>query len=610
MSVALMTPPQKSDPWLQAYCDPSAPEIFGSITTPVEVWRYDPFDVEAIHQEARERFAQLVDRVIQRRSNLSRGGILVLLGESGSGKTHLMRAFRNYVHTRQIGYCAYMQMASQISNYARYLLNSLIDSLDRAYNPTGEDSTTSLDYLSRRLVAQIPSITEDDRRKLCEEEGDLSQTINQYADRLTALDRFHTCDLELIRIFLHLYREDHRIHKRAVMWLRCQNLTDFDRHWIGQAVPRTDEADPMRMLCAVAQLIGAIQDVPLIFLIDQLEDLQNLEQPVEQFRRLVDTVAALTDQASNLIIVLACLEDYYHANKQHLIRSKIDRLENPYPPMRLISLRSIEEIRKIIERRLEYLYQERDLSTPPDCLYPLRSDELERLAQMRTRDILDLLRRHQEECRRTGQFVSLVQVIDKNGPPDNGNGTAVPQENWNNFLANFSPEQGIPDNERELAQLLARMIALCSAEMPNGVHFSQPKADHNCIELEVQFANRKDQLLVAVCNARAQGGGLLRQLEHVQQRANGRAVAIVRTLEFPKSGESLKLMATLLRQNGRRLRLHDSELRHMLAFEQFATQSCQHPAFARWRRQFRPLTQLSFFQELLNLEGMIPPPPP
>jgi energy-coupling factor transporter ATP-binding protein EcfA2 len=608
MSVAPVPPPGSPDNWLQAYCDPCAPEIFGSITTPGEVWRYDPFDVEAIHQEARERFAQLVDRVMQRR-NLSRGGILVLLGESGSGKTHLMRAFRNYVHTRHIGHCAYMQMSSQISNYARYLLNFLIDSLDKPYDPTGEDSITSLNYLSRNLAAQIPSVVEEDLRRLREGDGDFSDAINEYADRLMALDRFHTCDLELIRIFLHLYREDYRIHKRAVMWLRCQNLTDFDRRWIGQAVPRTDEADPMQMLRTIAQLIGAIQDVPLIFLIDQLEDLQNVEQPVEQFRRLVDTVTALTEQSPNVIVVLACLEDYYHANIQKLTRSKIDRLENPYPPTRLTSLRTIEEIHQIVQRRLEYLYREKDLLPPCDSLYPLRLHELESLVRMRTRDILDLLRRHQEQCRKAGQYVPLQRVIGGVSPPPP---PPPPPDNleemWNEFLGVFRAE--IPDDESDLAQLLARIIALCSVEMPEGVHFGQSKADQNCIELEIHLPDRTDRLLVAVCNARAQGGGLLRQLQHMQQRANGRPVTIVRTLEFPRTGRSLELIATLLRQNGRRLRLHDSELRHMLALEQFATQYCRHPDFAGWRRQSRPLTQLPFFQELLNLEGMIQPSPP
>mgnify|MGYP005838896025 CR=1 FL=1 len=593
---------KETDYWIQAYCDPSAPEIFSSITTPTEIWQNDPFDVETIHQEARERFAQLVDRAL--RQNLTRGGILLLLGESGSGKTHLMRAFRNYVHTRQIGYCAYMQMTSQTSNYARYLINYLIDSLGRAYDPTGNDSSTSLDRLSQSLAASIPSLSEEERRFLRDAEGDLSDMIIQYADRLTALDRFHACDVELLRIFLHIHRDDHRVQSRAVMWLRCQNLTDSDRRWIGQAVPRHDEADPLRMLCTIAQLIGAVQNVPLIFLIDQLEDLQNLEQPVEQFRRLVDTLTTLTDQAPNTIVVLACLEDYYIVQKQQLPKSKLDRLENPIPPIRLTSQRALEDIHQITQRRLEYLYRDLSLPPPPHPLYPITSQELEYLNNLRTRDILNQLRQHQERCRQAGHYVPLRPIDSqppcfvKPQPP-----TGEIEEAWNNFLGSFTAD--VPKEEEAIAELLARMLVFCSAEMSKGIHFGQPHADRNFIEVETHLPpNRIDRLLIAVCNKRPQGGGFLRQLQHVQHRAGEIPVAIVRTIDFPKSGESCQWIARLLKQRGRRIRLHDTDLRYMLAFEAFIQHQGQHPHFLHWQQHCRPLTQLPFFKELLDLDEL------
>ena len=93
-----------------------------------EIWRPDPFDVETIHDEAREVFRRLVARASMTPRPTS-GRILLLKGESGSGKTHLMRAFRNWAHGERRGYCGYMQMTSAADDYGRYVLNNLIDSL-------------------------------------------------------------------------------------------------------------------------------------------------------------------------------------------------------------------------------------------------------------------------------------------------------------------------------------------------------------------------------------------------------------------------------------------------------------------------------------------------
>ena len=601
MTTTAILPPDSSitsaDPWIQAYCDPKAPEIFSSIITPADVWSPDPFDVETIHQEARERFAQVVDRVIQGRLS-SRGAIQLLLGESGSGKTHLMRAFRNYVHSRNLGYCAYMQMTSQTNNYARYLLNNLVDSLEKRYDTSTHDTSTALARLSEALVDAIPSLTEEERQDLKSWDGDLSDAIVQYADRLTALDRFHRCDLELIRIFLHRYRDDYRVHNRVAMWLRCQNLTDQDRRFIGQATPHVDEADPLRMLCAIAQLIGAIQRVPLIFLIDQLEDLQNLEQPVEQFRRLVDTITTLTDQAPNTIVVLACLEDYYVAHRQQLPKSKLDRLENPFQSVRLMSQRSEKEICQIVQRRLRHLYEERGLDPPQNPLYPFTAQELEKVRNQRTRDILDQLRRHQELCRQAGRYLPFPPGDTPPPPPPP---VVALEKEWNDYRDNFQAE--VPETEEEIAELLARVVGYCSQEMTNGVHFGQPQADRNLIELEIHGRDGGvDRRLIAVCNKKVQGGGLLKQLEQVQRRAGEIPVDLVRSLDYPKTGQATTLVARLIKHKGRRLSLSNSDLRYMLAYEAFAQQKRQHPSFSTWQQHGRPLTSHPFLKELLHLD--------
>lgn len=143
-----MTPAASTaDRRLEVFCSAAGPEIFHSIVGHQEIWMPDPFDVPTIHEDARDTFRQLLNRAA---AGPATGKLLLLQGVSGSGKTHLMRAFRNMVHEER-GYCGYMQMTSAATNYARYALSNLIDSLDQPYRPP-EVQTSGLSRLSLGLL--------------------------------------------------------------------------------------------------------------------------------------------------------------------------------------------------------------------------------------------------------------------------------------------------------------------------------------------------------------------------------------------------------------------------------------------------------------------------
>src|SRR5262249_52159270 len=86
------SPDSPADPRIAAFCSPEHPEVFHAVAYRNDLWKQDPFDVETIHAEARATFQRLVLRAT---SPAPAGRILLLQGEAGSGKTHLMRAFRN-----------------------------------------------------------------------------------------------------------------------------------------------------------------------------------------------------------------------------------------------------------------------------------------------------------------------------------------------------------------------------------------------------------------------------------------------------------------------------------------------------------------------------------
>src|SRR5688500_15542472 len=122
-----------------------------SITWEDDLWRADPVDVEAIHAPARRKFAELLDAVTGGRASSGQARILLFHGQSGAGKTHLIRALRTSAHRAGKAYFGYAQMTPDVANYADYYLRRLITSLERPYDPDN-GGESGLSRLTNRLV--------------------------------------------------------------------------------------------------------------------------------------------------------------------------------------------------------------------------------------------------------------------------------------------------------------------------------------------------------------------------------------------------------------------------------------------------------------------------
>ena len=197
-----------SDARLAAFLSPLAPEIFHSVQHRHEIWREDPFDVDSLHADARAVFSRLLSRATTP-PGLPSGRILLILGESGSGKTHLLRAFRNQVHGEGLGYVGYMQMTTATQNYGRYMLSNLIDSLDQPYNELLSPTTSGLMRLAQAVASRCPAPV---AARLSDEDADVHAAVLEGAD---AIVRRYDVDLDLVRALLYLSRDDALIKSRA-----------------------------------------------------------------------------------------------------------------------------------------------------------------------------------------------------------------------------------------------------------------------------------------------------------------------------------------------------------------------------------------------------------
>jgi AAA ATPase domain/Helicase HerA, central domain len=600
-AVAPIERPADVAPRMAAFLAPASPEVFHSIATPNTIWKADPYDVETIHAEARAAFEHLLYRA-GRTPPPPAGAVLVLLGEAGSGKTHLMRAFRTRAHEQGSGYCGYLQMTCEAGNYARYMLNNLIDGLEQPYAPDGP-TRTGLARLSGALLESVPGLSgvDIDAFRTGESEVDPALLVDDSADRLQTAPRFRGCDLELLRVMLHLQRNDNRVHKRALMWLRCQEMGPRDLDWIGGAVPRSDGAEPMRMLQQLARLTHAVHEVPLVLLIDQLEDMANQSAPVDRFLKVIDAITAFTDTIPNTVVVLACLEDYFKTNLDKLNRAKQDRVVRDPEPIRLLGNRTLDEIREMTARRLAHLYDTAEVNADPaDLIYPFRDDHLFGLNNLRTRDALDFLRRHHQHCITVGRWE------EPQGSPILAPVAAEHDLDalWNDFRAAFTAT--VPDEEEALARVLAESIRRGTSELPEGFYLECAPPDGRYLEVEIHKPdNGVDKRLAAVCNAHTRGTAFGKQIAELEERAGENAIAVVRTTDFPKAGKVIKHIAGMLKRDGEKVVVADAEWRCMLAFEAFRAAYEQRPDFGAWQKAARPLSELASLQKILRLSKLV-----
>ncbi|NEP62092.1 MAG: ATP-binding protein [Symploca sp. SIO2G7] len=387
----------------ELFCSQQSLDVFHPVIHQHQIWHPDPYDVETIHQPARDTYERLGNRIGQDIASDS-GRILLLLGEAGAGKTHLMRTFRNQLHEQNKGFFSYMQMTSAVTNYGRYVLRNTIDSFDKPYyQPLG--ATTGFLKLSNALAEDRQVIRSNELALL--QSGDLTKEelldlLYPAAERVVALERFKGVDLDLVRALRYLQAGRPDINAKVFKLLRCESLTPYDSTMLGGMGPKDQADDPLRMLQSLAYLIQAVTDGALVVCVDQLEDINETRDAGQRFRRAMQTLITLAE-VPNVIAIIACLNDFYERLKAHLPKPQLARLELDPDPVKLTAVRTADEIRVIVARRLQTLYESADLFVEADSLYPFPEAIVDHLSGLTTRDILDWCRAQRENSIATQQ---------------------------------------------------------------------------------------------------------------------------------------------------------------------------------------------------------------
>ena len=586
---------------VQAFLAPT--RVFTAVQQASSIFEDDPFDVETIHKDARVGFEQLVDRATTPSQIADRGRMLLVLGDSGAGKTHLLRGFRRYVHEYGRGFIVYAQLQSGTDDYTRYLLHHLVDSLGRPYaGPSGE--RTGLHELASGLPRLVGQPLKGRIDRLADETWDTPASLTEYVHELTdELLREHdlaSFDPDLLRVMLYALHPDQRTTSRVYKYLRCEDMSSYDRKWIGDVVPRTGDDHPHWMIHELGRLAAVTQGAALVLMVDQA-DLAGFEAASNRmFRRAVDTLYRIVSELPSAVAVISCLSDLYSTVRGELNRPALDRLEKDPPIARLQINRSYPEIEAIVARRLSWLFAEQGtVHRPEEPVYPIPEAELRQLENRRTRDVLEWCHQFQVRCAIAGKIVE-AEGITASVVPEPPQKVEADLDQlataWND--ATHARGIDVPDEEDELVAVIGSAAQACADEL--GLTLTTPARKNGALRLELGAAGERVELAIAVTNRGYQRGSFAGQIEALRKAAGKATPVAVRTLEFPHGEASHQVVAQLLRAGGRRVYLDASTLRTLVAFQRF------HPAFpadrvAAWRQRDRPISTLPVMSEIFDL---------
>ncbi len=608
-----------------------------SITWEDDLWRADPVDVPEIHAKARQKFNDLLTTVTSGRGYHVQDRILLFHGQSGAGKTHLLRALRTDSHRSGQSYFGYAQMTPDVQNYADFYLRRLVHSLEKPYDPDrfGE---SALSRLTNRMVLDSEVISSEDLDRLRDETLDdkqLARLILRLADQIVACDKFQTqeLDINIVRALLYLQRRDPRIDQRVRQYLNGRNLTPIAHEAVSALDPNDGEDRAFEIIKALGALVWTVDRAALVFCIDQVEDLRFFDNAEDRFQRAVRDLIQIANRLTNAIIIISCLEDFYGQVRSLVAQSYIDRIEKSGPVL-LRESRTPEEARLIISKRLAYQSELNGGGLSfPDASQFFGPQFFEEFGGLSTRRLLEHAQSRLREATSTEgderepeperpSFIStlaqaLGQAIGFGSAEEDAPGSlsAVQfREMWERF-ANES-EAEMPADDQELVDVMSAALLLARDEWGKAIEVTVKRLelgdDLPAFDLTVRhrtgFAN---DVRVFLCNRPTQGGGLKRQLDKVLTAMQGKPCFMLRASDFPpnKKNQTAQAFRKFRDGGGRQLLVPIPEWERMMTVREFTAHHRGDTGMAQWLEGAKPLSSLISITHLLRLDLLGRPVP-
>jgi hypothetical protein len=367
---------------------------FSWAVAPDDIWNPLPHHVDGLHPRATGAMTNAVSAARRAPGRQPIG--LVLRGERGVGKTHLLGWFREHVQAQGGAFFLLKMLdertfwAGAVHGVVTGLLRPGIDQLGQVLDFIAESTGVSSE-LHMRLRGTIP-VSRTDLDELVTRVGDLDPRLAlECQDTLRALV---------------LYRAKGRPGEVGHSFLVLgEGIDDEDRRqWGFRSASRASQL-LLNDLSRIFALAG-----PVVMAIDQIDPVLT-ESPDETGRRqLADRLAnglmRLREESLRTILVVACIGSTWELIDQHAVNSAADRF-------RVLDLRTAMPDRTIaatiVERHLGTMYGEIGF-TPPYPSWPVLPAAFDdpNIAHFSPRRLLRVVDEHVRRCLENDELRELV----------------------------------------------------------------------------------------------------------------------------------------------------------------------------------------------------------
>ncbi len=336
-------------------------------------WESAAVDVNAIHREVFEQCVQGIQHV---RQNQRSAGLLIH-GEAGSGKTHLLRRLRTHLTPQAPSdtgreECLYVWVRLQTSPRMiwRTLRRTLVDDW---FRPVRGVNSQFQRILFHRF-AEIRTAEGDLERwyefMLENDPAGLKQLLDQIADALD-LDRNTAIAFEHIAFGRHL--------RDLRAWLSGDSLPEaaLARMDLAQDEGTDEEREDQsrQIVLMLCRLAG--NGLPIVISFDQVEALQIAPGDRDALFSFGQVTSTLHDSTSNVLLVSCVQSAFFTELRDHARRADYDRMTSLgawslYPLQR-------DQALQLIEARLNLLDSDEKGSFPASPGWPMAAAEFDEM---------------------------------------------------------------------------------------------------------------------------------------------------------------------------------------------------------------------------------------
>ncbi|MFW6170094.1 MAG: zonular occludens toxin domain-containing protein, partial [Planctomycetota bacterium] len=458
-----------------------------------DVWTDDIADVPDLQREIREEFDGKLRQLGERSDTGSPLG-WVLIGTGGSGKTHLLNAFRSMAVTRRVAFV--LIDMTDVRDFWDTVLQGYIDSLQMPYRD-GEFQYRCLlhDFLDslprRQQTRHVMSLLAQRQSR------QLVADINMLLKTLAREHRAETLKYQdVVRAIVCLNSDDFGISNLGMSWLQGQEIDVEDqRLWkfrhAQESATFIVEALSWLMSLAGPTVVAFDQLDPLVQQLkyrSQAEEAANLDEDDARSLAILLEVAgglmALVDKTRKTQVILSCIESTWDKLAELAMSPVAARFE---PPTRLATSARADLLQQLVDDRMAKACRQLGYQRPYRT-WPFQAEIFNTWIDDTPREVLQKCDHHRRRCLKTGK----IQELGPTSEPTPASPNNEPEKSLSHLGERFAQLRGEADPDYLLAEKYEdERIAplLCS-----GLRcylMENPPPDNEDAILEVQFPGGK-----------------------------------------------------------------------------------------------------------------------